>query len=210
MELGITWIAQHGYSAIFVLLMLGIIGLPVPDETLLLFVGYLSFTGELRLAPAWGSAFLGSACGISVSYALGRFVGGPALNKVARLAHASPEHLAKTHHFVMRWGPYALLVAYFVPGLRHLAALVVGATRLSPLRFAQFAYPGALVWSGTFIGLGYVGGEEWRQLLPLLHRGFLIGGLIVSLVCSMGILVVWRLVLTRKAASVSSMRMPEE
>jgi membrane protein DedA with SNARE-associated domain len=75
MELGITWIAQHGYSAIFVVLMFGIIGLPVPDETLLLFVGYLSVTGELRFEPAWGSAFLGSACGIRVSYALGRVVG---------------------------------------------------------------------------------------------------------------------------------------
>lgn len=210
MELATAWIAQHGYSAIVVLLMLGIIGLPVPDETLLLFVGYLSFTGELRLAPAWGSAFLGSACGISVSYALGRFVGGPALNKVARLVHASPEHLAKTYHLVTRWGPYSLLVAYFVPGLRHLAALVVGATHLPPVCFARFAYPGALVWSGTFIGLGYVGGEEWRQLLPLLHRTLLIGGLIVSLACTIGILVVWRRVLTRKNSSISSTGMPED
>ena len=51
MELGMEWIAQYGYLAIFVLLMLGIIGLPVPDETILLFAGYLSFKGDLRLEP---------------------------------------------------------------------------------------------------------------------------------------------------------------
>ena len=192
MELGVEWIAQHGYSAIFVLLMLGIIGLPVPDETLLLFVGYLSFKGELQLEPAWLSAFLGSACGISASYALGRVVGAPAVNKFAILVRACPEHLAQAHHWVARWGTYSLLVAYFFPGIRYLAALIVGTAHLPPLVFARFAYMGALVWSGIFIGLGYVGGEEWKHLLPLLHRYLLIGGLLVSLGCSIGVLVVWR------------------
>jgi len=59
MESGIQWIARHGYPALFVLLMLGIVGLPVPDETLLTFVGYLSFKGTLRLEPAVATAFLG-------------------------------------------------------------------------------------------------------------------------------------------------------
>ena len=30
----LAWISQYGYFAIFFLLMLGIVGLPVPDETL--------------------------------------------------------------------------------------------------------------------------------------------------------------------------------
>lgn len=41
-----SWITQHGYPAIFGLLVLGIIGLPVPDETLLTFVGYLIYTNR--------------------------------------------------------------------------------------------------------------------------------------------------------------------
>ena len=78
------------------------------------------------------------------------------------------------------------------PTIRHLAALVVGASRLPPMVFARFAYLGALVWSGTFIGLGYVVGEEWTHLIPLLHRSFLIGGLLVSLGCIIGIFLIWR------------------
>ena len=38
------WISQYGYPAIFCLLMLGIVGLPVPDETLLTFTGYPDLT----------------------------------------------------------------------------------------------------------------------------------------------------------------------
>jgi len=164
MGLGYEWIGQYGYLAIFLLLLLGIIGLPVPDETLLLFVGYLSFKGDLRLEPALGTAFVGSACGISVSYALGRLIGIHAITKLAPRLHIRPERLALTHRWVDRWGKYVLLVAYFIPGVRHLAGLLLGASLLPPLTFARFAYAGALLWSTTFIGLGYVGGEEWHQI----------------------------------------------
>ena len=35
----LAWLTQHGYSGLFFLLMLGIVGLPIPDETLLVFCG---------------------------------------------------------------------------------------------------------------------------------------------------------------------------
>ncbi len=170
METGLHWIDRYGYGAIFALLMLGIVGLPVSDETILIFVGYLSFKGTLQLEPAVATAFLGSASGISLSYAIGRFIGLPALLKFGRLIRLRPEHLAETQRWVERWGKYSLLVAYFIPGIRHLAAVILGASLLPPTVFARFAYTGALVWSASFIGLGYLAGEEWTQLSPLLHR----------------------------------------
>lgn len=172
METGFDWIARHEYGAIFALLMLGIAGLPVPDETLLVFSGYLCFKGALRLEPAVATAFLGSACGITVSYVLGRFVGLPALVKVGPFFHVRQEHLELMRRWVERWGKYSLLLAYFIPGYRHLAALAMGAALLPPAVFARFAYAGALIWSATFIGLGYLAGEEWHKLLPHLHRAF--------------------------------------
>ena len=170
MDTGFDWIVRHGYGAIFVLLMLGIVGLPVPDETLLVFAGYLSFKGTLRLETTVATGFLGSACGISISYALGRLLGLPALNKVGPLLHLRPEHLEQAHQWVERWGKYSLLLAYFVPGYRHLAAFLSGASRLEPTVFARFAYTGALIWASCFVGLGYVAGDAWQRLIPLLHQ----------------------------------------
>jgi membrane protein DedA with SNARE-associated domain len=71
----LAWITQYGYLAIFSLLVLGIVGLPVPDETLLTFTGYLVYSGHLSLPIAYAAAFCGSACGITLSYALGRWFG---------------------------------------------------------------------------------------------------------------------------------------
>jgi membrane protein DedA with SNARE-associated domain len=192
METGFDWITRYGYVALFVLLMLGIVGLPVPDETLLVFVGYLSFKGTLRLEPALATAFLGSACGISLSYALGRFVGLHALSKFAPLFHIRTENLALTYRWVGRWGKYVLLVAYFIPGVRHVAALVVGASLLPPPVFARFAYTGALIWCGTFIGLGYVAGEEWRQFSPILHRTLGIAAVLALLGLGIALLIMRR------------------
>ena len=171
METGFDWIVRHQYGAIFLLLMLGIVGLPVPDETLLVFAGYLSFKGTLRLEPTVVTAFLGSACGITASYAIGRFLGTPALTKFGPLLHLRPEHLEKAHQWMERWGKYSLFFAYFVPGYRHLAAFMAGTSRLEATVFARFAYAGALLWASCFVGLGYAAGEEWQQLIPLLHQG---------------------------------------
>jgi len=38
----IAMVLAHGYTAIFVCLMVGIFGLPIPDETLLFAVGVMS------------------------------------------------------------------------------------------------------------------------------------------------------------------------
>lgn len=179
MDTGLPWIDRYGYVAIFTLLMLGIVGLPVSDETILIFVGYLSFKGTLQLEPAVATAFLGSASGISLSYAIGRFIGLPALLKFGHVIRLRPEHLAETQRWVDRWGKYSLLVAYFIPGIRHLAGVILGAALLPPTVFARYAYTGALVWSASFIAVGYLAGEEWTQLSPLLHRTVTVAMLLV-------------------------------
>ena len=71
----LAWITQYGYLAIFLLLVFGIIGLPIPDETMLTFTGYLIYAGHLSLPLAFGTALAGSMCGITISYTLGRILG---------------------------------------------------------------------------------------------------------------------------------------
>jgi membrane protein DedA with SNARE-associated domain len=40
--------------------------------------------------------------------------------------------------------------------------------------FTLFAFSGALVWTATFVGLGYSVGERWQQVLAGLERHRLI------------------------------------
>ena len=192
MDTGFEWITRYGYAGIFLLLMLGIVGLPVPDETLLTFVGYLNFKGDLALLPSVAAAFLGSSTGISLSYGVGRVAGSEAVTKLGPLLHLSAEHIEKGQAWFRRWGRYALIIAYFVPGVRHLVALLAGASNL-PLRvFAPFAYCGALLWSATFIAIGYGLGEEWHRQSSLVHRAVVIVAVIVASAILVGFFIMRR------------------
>jgi len=191
MDAGTVWITQYRYGAIFVLLMLGIVGLPVPDETLLTFAGYLVFKEKLTLLPTLATAFLGSSCGITVSYACGRGLGLHLVRKVGPLLRLKPEHLSQVQTWFARWGKYTLIIGYFVPGVRHVTAFVAGSSKLSLPVFALFAYSGALVWTSSFIGLGYLFGEEWAHLSDTLHRPLIMLAALISLALALYLLL-WR------------------
>src|SRR5439155_6394983 len=140
------WITQYGYGAIFVLLMLGIVGLPVPDETLLTFAGYLVFKEKLAFLPTLLAAFLGSSCGISVSYACGRGLGTYFIRKVGPVLRFKAEHLIEVRTWFICRGKYTLVLGYFVPGIRHFTAFVAGSSKL-PLAVLRSS-PIAARWSG--------------------------------------------------------------
>ena len=155
------WITQYGCIAVFCLLMLGIVGLPVPDELLLISVGYLIFAKILHPVPAAAAALLGSTCGITLSYFLGRTCGLPLVEKYGRLVNLKMKHLDRVRRWFNRIGKWTLTGGYFFPGVRHFTGFVAGTSNLRLSVFAGYAYLGALFWAATFISLGYFLGGKW-------------------------------------------------
>jgi membrane protein DedA with SNARE-associated domain len=184
MEIIANWVAHYGYAAIFSLLVLGIVGLPVPDESLMTFVGYLVYKGQLQAVPAFASAVLGSMCGITVSYGLGRSVGLFILHHYGSFFHISTKEIEKVHDWFDRFGTWTLLIGYFIPGVRHLTAVVAGTSKLRLSLFFIFAYSGAIIWAATFIGIGYLFGDQWSQVLEHVHRHFVIAAWIALVLCA--------------------------
>lgn len=170
METVLDWILRYGYAGLFALLMFGIAGLPIPDETLLMFSGYLISKGRLNPMLSFAFSFAGSVSGISISYALGRFVGQPVLFRYGRFVGITPRHLERVRLWYKRRGEWVLMLGYYIPGVRHFTALVAGMSRLDYRVFALFAYCGAAIWVATFLIIGYVVGENWQVALSLVHR----------------------------------------
>jgi len=82
-----AWVAEHGYGALYLLLALGVVGLPIPDETLLVFTGYLIGRGTLNPVGAFAAAVAGAWTGISGSYLLGRTLGVGAVHRYGKYVH---------------------------------------------------------------------------------------------------------------------------
>jgi len=68
---------------------------------------------------------------------------------------------------------------------------VAGSSKLSLPVFALFAYSGALVWTSSFVGLGYLFGEEWAHLSDTLHRPLIMLAALISLALALYLLL-WR------------------
>ena len=179
METILSWITTYGYAMIFLLMVSGIIGLPVPDETLLVFSGALISSGHLQPAGAFLAAIAGSWCGITVSYMIGRTAGLGVVHRYGKYLHITEDRLAKIHEWFDRLGHWALFAGYFVAGVRHFTAIVAGTSGLPYRSFAVYAYSGGAVWVATFLTLGYFVGENWRQIAEALHRYVLYGSVVL-------------------------------
>lgn len=176
------WISHYGYAGIFGLLLLGIVGLPVPDETLIAFTGFLISKGELSLLPAFFSAFLGSIAGITISYFLGRVFGKFVLEKFGKYIHLDSEKLEKAHKWFSKMGRWALVFGYFIPGVRHVISIFAGSSKLEFPEFALFTYIGGFIWVSVFLSLGFFFGENWQKILGNIHRHIIIFSIILIVI----------------------------
>ena len=161
-------IAQYGYAGLFGILAISILGIPLPDEFILTFVGFLTYIGHFNLVFAVIAAASGSAVGITAAYLAGRFFH----ERVARelKQHAGGQRVEKVLTWYQTYGGKLLTIGYFIPGVRHVSGYIAGLSRLSYRKFAFFAYLGATIWTAAFIVLGRLLGSRWDMLLPIIHR----------------------------------------
>jgi membrane protein DedA with SNARE-associated domain len=157
-------LVEHwGYGAIALIVLLGNIGVPVPEETILALGGYLAWQGQLRLSLVLVVGIVSAVAGDSLGYWVGQRRGPQAIERYARRWVGGPDLLERTRAFVRQRGPLAVFVARFVPGLRFMAGPLAGAMGM---RFGSFAVAnvlGAVVYVplvtaagwGVGVGLGH-------------------------------------------------------
>ena len=159
-----VWISEYGYFAIFIIFSIGILGWWVPDEAILAYAGCLAFQGKLNLTVTLVVAVVSCCIGITLSYALGRWLGLPLVLRYGKHIRLTESRLAWCHGWLQRRGRWVLVFTYFVPGLRHLTALVAGMAKVEVPLFGLYSYSAATVWSIAFLGAGYVLGQQWHVL----------------------------------------------
>ena len=140
--------------------VLGIIGLPIPDELLLTIAGALIAQGKLNVVSTVAAAVAGCLTGITVSYLLGRLLG---ITLLKRWFMRHEWAVDRAHRWLHRFGGWLLAFGYFIPGVRHLTAITAGSGCLEYRTFAAWAYPGGVLWCTVFLSLGYYAGDRWHE-----------------------------------------------
>jgi membrane protein DedA with SNARE-associated domain len=146
---------RWGYAIIAGIVILGNVGVPVPEETVLFLAGYLVLQGKLRFSLVVLVGILSAIAGDNLGYWFGRGFGRKALERYERWIFISTKQLDCTQRLMTRYGPLAVFGARFVPGLRFLAGPVAGIVGLSPGKFMVANVLGASVYVPLVVGTGY-------------------------------------------------------
>ena len=146
---------------------------------LLLAAGALAGTGNLNYFAAVGCAGLGALAADSIWFELGRHKGIKILQLLCRISIEPDSCVRRTEGMFAKQGARSLLVAKFIPGLGIVTPPLAGIFHMKLRRFLLFDALGALLWSGTFVGLGYAFSGEIEKLAARLAS---LGGWLLVLI----------------------------
>ncbi|MCD9025246.1 bifunctional DedA family/phosphatase PAP2 family protein [Cohnella silvisoli] len=173
---------QYGYWVLFLALMLELIALPLPGEFIMTYAGLIVFEGNLNWFLCIVVAGSGACLGMTISYCIGYRLGYPFFEKYGSRVHFGPERLNSVSRWFQRYGNKMLLIAYFIPGVRHLTGIFSGTTRLSYRKYAVYAYSGAFIWVTLFISFGKLLGPEWERYHHTINRYMIILGILSAII----------------------------
>ncbi|WP_322030091.1 DedA family protein/thiosulfate sulfurtransferase GlpE [Paraburkholderia sp. J76] len=162
-------IAQYGPALVFINVLAGSLGLPVPAMPALVLFGAMAamHPGSIgqQVAPVLGLAIVAMLTGDSVWFLAGRLYGGNTLKTLCKLSLSRDTCVKKTERFFGRWGVRVLAVAKFVPGLSLVSVPMAGAMGVPYRQFLGFDGIGAALWSGTGLLIGVIFAPQIDMLM---------------------------------------------
>jgi membrane protein DedA with SNARE-associated domain len=178
-------IGQLGYVGIALLLVLGGLGLPVPEEAPIVLAAVLSRGGKMWWPLALAACFAGVLLGDFVVYALGFIYGEKVMSLRLTRKFLSRAREAQIKGYFHRHGFKILILGRFAVGFRTGAYLTAGILKLPPLRLFLTDLVAALLSTLLFFGLGFFFAHQIESSFDRVKHG---------LTASVGaVLVVWLL-----------------
>lgn len=171
----LEFIDQFGYIALFLVLCLGLIGLPIPNEVVLMTAGTLSAAGVLSYPFAYLAVYLGICSAMTFSYIVGRFFTKTKLFRSMQKSAKTERYFATSEKWFDTYGGYAIGMSLCLPFLRHITMYVAGMNKMSYRRFALYAYPSAFLWTLVYFLLGIAVKDQIMEIGTMIeHYGLIV------------------------------------
>ncbi len=142
------------------------IPMPVPSEVGIGYLGQRVTVSPLALGATWFGLTLLIVLGSTNLYAASRRFG-PALvgGRLGRALHLTPSGVARAQRWFARWGPLAIGLSRYVPGLRWGMALACGTLGVGYRTFWLSTAISAAVWAGGLLALGVTVGDAVGRVI---------------------------------------------
>jgi membrane protein DedA with SNARE-associated domain len=165
-------IANNGYLAVFLLMLLGSACVPIPSEVVMAFGGALASEAfaanalgdpgaQLGLVTVIVVGVVASMIGSWVAWGAGYAGGRPLIDRFGRYLLLRPHEVDRAHDWFERHGEAAVFFARLIPLVRAFISLPAGVARMSFGRFTLYTFLGIVPWT---VGLAIAGrslGQRW-------------------------------------------------
>ena len=155
-----TAFSQLTYPAVLLAVLAEQLYLPIPSPVFLMAAGALSARGQMRTSIIVSLGILACLVADSIWFWLGRRWGSQAMRLLCRLTADPRECSRNAHEKFNRYGLALVCVAKFFPGLGAVIPPLVGAEGVALARFLAFDALGGFLWTGFYVGLGYLFSNE--------------------------------------------------
>ena len=172
----VGWLGTYGYPVLFLTVFAENVGVPVPGETTVLAASLLASRPNppLTLIGVIAVTFVAAVLGDNLGFWLGRHWARGRLEQGKRFLFLTPKTLQSVEGYFEHYGTLTVFFARFVTGLRVVAALAAGTSKMAWPRFLLANAGGAAAWSVTMSLIGYFFGQSWHVLHKWMGRGSLI------------------------------------
>ena len=180
-----NFISSYGYIAVFVLVALESLGIPLPGETALITAAAFAGSGRLSiyiLVPVAAiAAILGDNCG----YWIGRKGGLRLVRRYGRVLHVDETKIERTREFFDKYGAKTVFFGRFIALLRTWAAVLAGVACMRYVVFMFYNALGGVIWAALFGTLGFVFGRNLPKLEHYVGQASLALALLAALVVAL-------------------------
>jgi membrane protein DedA with SNARE-associated domain/rhodanese-related sulfurtransferase len=167
------FLITYGLPIIFGAVFLDQMGIPIPCAPWLLAAGALAAVGKFNWALALGLSVLACLIADFIWFYLGRYKGTQVLRFLCKISLEPDSCVRRTVNVFTRYGWRGIIIAKFLPGMATVTPPLAGMSKLTARQFFFFDSISSLLFSGTFILLGYIFSNQIAQIATALEH---IGG----------------------------------
>ncbi|MCC6237733.1 MAG: VTT domain-containing protein [Dehalococcoidia bacterium] len=160
-------VSTYGAPALFLALVAGAVGIPLPGTLLLLGAGSLVSSEDLDLWQVLIFGTCGAVLGDQLGYVLGRIGGVRIMHWLTRLTHGE-DRVDRAQASVVRWGGGTIFITRWLVGpLGPWVNLSAGSLAYPWVRFLFWGILGEMVWVAMYVSLGRLFADRIEVLADL-------------------------------------------
>ena len=164
-------IDHAGYPGLFLVMVLGNMGIPVGAELVVPAAGAAAATGHLsNVWLAATVATLGEVVGGIILYSIGFAGGRPFVARWGKYLKLDEKKLDRFHEFYEKYGNVVVFVCRFLPFVRGVSALPAGVSRMQKRYFVAYTAAGSAIFCFALAGMGSEFGSHFDAISPQIHR----------------------------------------